>query len=380
MNFGSIPLETPRTVSVTLRNSGTSNLTVSKVAISSNQFAIIGLKLPITLAPAASSAVTIRYLPTVVGAVHGTIEFSSNASNSTAAYSLTGSGVRSALGATPGSVWISAAVGATNSQAIQLKNSGTSSVTVSSVSALAGGISVTELAVPVTLAPGKTIMCDVTFSPKAAGVVSSTVLMTNTSATLGIPVIGSGVAAAHTVSANPTSLSFGNVAIGSTASRSVTLTSAGNSSVAISAVSTAGKGLIVGGLGSGVTLNPGQSVSFSVEFAPTAVGSLAGSVTLTSNAENSPTTIDVSGSGVSQTTHSVGLKWTASASSGVTGYNVYRSTISGGPYTKLVSSPVSSLQYTDSKVQSGVTYFYVVTALTGGSESSYSSQTAAQIP
>ena len=381
VNFGNVALETNSTISLTLKNSGTSSLTVSKVAVSSNQFAIIGLKIPATLAPAKSLSVTIRYLPTVVGAVKGTINFSSNASNSTAAYSLSGTGIRSALGAIPGSVWISAAVGTTNSQAIQLRNSGMSSVTISSVSAPAGGISVTGLSVPVTLAPGKTVMCNVAFSPKAAGVVSGSVLMTNTSATLGIPVTGSGVASAHTVSASPASLSFGNVTIGTTASHSVTLTSAGNSSVTISAVSISGKSVIVSGLGSGVTLNPGQSVNFSVEFAPTAAGSISGSVKLTSNAANSPTTIAVSGSGVSQATHSVALKWSASASSGITGYNVYRSTVSGGPYTKIDPSPVSTPEYTDSSVQAGATYFYVVTAVnSSGQESGHSSQTEAQIP
>ena len=44
------------------------------------------------------------------------------------------------------------------------------------------------------------------------------------------------------------------------------------------------------------------------------------------------------------------------------GYNVYRSTISGGPYVRL-ASVVSDPNYTDTIVNSGRTYFYVVTAL-----------------
>jgi fibronectin type 3 domain-containing protein len=75
------------------------------------------------------------------------------------------------------------------------------------------------------------------------------------------------------------------------------------------------------------------------------------------------------------------LGWTASTSTGVTGYNVYRGNASGGPYTVLNSSLVGSLTYTDSTVQAGQTYFYVVTAVDStGAESTYSTQASGAIP
>jgi fibronectin type 3 domain-containing protein len=60
--------------------------------------------------------------------------------------------------------------------------------------------------------------------------------------------------------------------------------------------------------------------------------------------------------------HSVLLHWAASQSA-VAGYNVYRATKSGGPYTKLTSTPVPAIQYTDTAVEAGQTYFYAVTAV-----------------
>src|ERR1019366_7671957 len=48
----------------------------------------------------------------------------------------------------------------------------------------------------------------------------------------------------------------------------------------------------------------------------------------------------------------VALSWTASIGQ-VAGYNAYRSTISGGPYTKLNSSLIATTSYTDQTVQSG---------------------------
>jgi hypothetical protein len=78
--------------------------------------------------------------------------------------------------------------------------------------------------------------------------------------------------------------------------------------------------------------------------------------------------------------HSVLLNWAASSTSGVN-YNVYRSTTSGGPYTKLTAvTPVAGLGYIDSTVFSGQTYYYVVTAVNSSGESGYSSESTASVP
>jgi hypothetical protein len=79
--------------------------------------------------------------------------------------------------------------------------------------------------------------------------------------------------------------------------------------------------------------------------------------------------------------HSVLLTWTPSVSGNVIGSNVYRGTTAGGPYTKINSSPVSGNSYTDTTVQNGVTYFYVVTAVSNtGAESGYSNMGTAPVP
>jgi fibronectin type 3 domain-containing protein len=63
------------------------------------------------------------------------------------------------------------------------------------------------------------------------------------------------------------------------------------------------------------------------------------------------------------------------------GYNTYSSTVSGGPYNKLTSSPAAGTSFTDSTVQAGKTYYYVVTSVdSSGMESANSSQVTAAIP
>jgi hypothetical protein len=81
------------------------------------------------------------------------------------------------------------------------------------------------------------------------------------------------------------------------------------------------------------------------------------------------------------TTHGVTLNWSASTSSNVAGYNVYRSTTSGSGYSKINSTLVTGLTYSDNAVQAGQTYFYVVTTMnTSNSESSYSTQVQGKVP
>jgi hypothetical protein len=83
---------------------------------------------------------------------------------------------------------------------------------------------------------------------------------------------------------------------------------------------------------------------------------------------------------VSAATHSVLLSWTAS-SSAVVGYNIYRGTVSGGPYTKLNSSAEPATTYTDNTIQAGVHYFYATTAVDmDGVESGYSNEASAVAP
>ena len=73
------------------------------------------------------------------------------------------------------------------------------------------------------------------------------------------------------------------------------------------------------------------------------------------------------------------VAWLASTSSGVTGYNVYRGTTSGGPYTKI--SPGSGVDlrlfYPDTTVTHGTTYYYVITAVAGGVEGTDSGEVSA---
>jgi hypothetical protein len=149
--------------------------------------------------------------------------------------------------------------------------------------------------------------------------------------------------------------------------------------VTISQVMVAGAGFNSTGA-NGIILSPGQSTMLTVTFAPSASGAASGKITVSSNATNSPASISLSGTGMAPKAHTVVLTWNAGTSA-VTGYNCYYSMVPGGPYQKANISPMTGTTYTESDVQSGSTYYYVVTAVNASNqESGYSSEVSAIVP
>jgi Abnormal spindle-like microcephaly-assoc'd, ASPM-SPD-2-Hydin len=175
---------------------------------------------------------------------------------------------------------------------------------------------------------------------------------------------------------SPSTLNFGNVAVNKAKTMSGTLT-ADNSDVTVSSAEWNGEGYAVTSITFPVTLTAGQSVSFDVTFSPPSTGSFAGTISFLSNASNSPSTETLSGGGVP---HTVDLTWDPSTSQ-VMGYNIYRGTHSGGPYSKLNSSLLDGTSFTDGGVESGGTYFYVAKSVDANSrESSRSNEAKVVIP
>jgi hypothetical protein len=279
------------------------------------------------------------------------------------------------------------AVGSTVSQSVTVSNTGGSNLSITQASVGAQGFAVSGVSFPMILGAGQQSTFRVVFAPRAIGSVSGAIsVMSNAaSAPATVSVSGSGVAATSLLNASTANLNLGNVPIGNSNVLGVTLTNAGNSNVSISNVRVSGAGFTTSGVSAGLILTPGQSATLNVTFIPIAVGGSTGSVTVTSNAANSPAIISVSGSGTQEVPHSVALSWTAGAPLVtvplVTGYNVYRSTVSGGPYTKLNSVADAAAAYTDSSVQAGQIYYYVVTSVAlGALESVYSNEASATVP
>lgn len=182
--------------------------------------------------------------------------------------------------------------------------------------------------------------------------------------------------AAWTVS--PTSFSFGHVTVGESAAQSFTVTNAGNGEATIESASLNGAGYQLAATPFPIPVKSGASVTLQVIFAPSSAGTSNGTLML-STSNSSALSVTLTGLGVVPVQHTVTLNWMASPSI-VDGYNVYRGTQSGGPYSRITASPTPSTNYQDASVMSGTTYYYVVTAVASGIESLPTNEIPAAVP
>ena len=271
-------------------------------------------------------------------------------------------------------------VGVLKTSTVTVSNKNGSPATISQISAQGAGFSVVSApTMPLVLAAGQSSTVTVGFDPTVSGPAngSVSVSLSGTTSAITESLAGTGLASGQ-LAVSPSAMNFGSVVLGSSQTQTGSLT-AGSSGITVSSASWNGAGFSLSGVTFPVSVPAGQSIPFTVTFAPQAAGSSAGNVSFVSNASNSPGTETLSGSGL-QPAHSVALAWNASPST-VVGYNVYRGGQTGGPYTRLNSSMQAGLTYSDNGVQAGVTYFYVVTAVDGNSvESTFSNEALAVVP
>jgi hypothetical protein len=107
---------------------------------------------------------------------------------------------------------------------------------------------------------------------------------------------------AGALTTTPATFGFGPVQIGTTQTQSGNISNTGSSNTMITQATAAGSGFSISGLSTPLTLTPGQSVPFSMSFAPPSSGSYSGSVVIASDASNSNLTIALRGIGTQSVT------------------------------------------------------------------------------
>lgn len=189
-------------------------------------------------------------------------------------------------------------IGTSSTQTLVVTNTGTKNANITGASITGAGFSYSGQAFPLSLPPGQSVSLGVTFAPVAAGTSTGSFTLSSNALISPSSVSLSGSGAQPYLSVSPTSANLGNVPVGSSSSQSVSLLNSGTSSVSISQAAVVGTGFTLSGLALPLTLGPGQSAAFAVTFAPAVAGTVSGSVSLVSNAPNSPATIPLSAAGV----------------------------------------------------------------------------------
>ena len=201
--FGSVPVGSHSTLAVRLTNQGSSTITISQETHPSEDFALSGPELPISLEPGHDATFQVKFAPKRRGELASHFSVSnvgdpvltvplSGAGGGTSAAQLTVSPATLSFG--------SVTVGNTDTKTATITAAG-GSVTVSAASLGSSQFSISGITLPLTLSAGQRASFDVLFTPQSGGAVTSTLKFSSTAAdsptaeALG----GSGVEPAYTV-------------------------------------------------------------------------------------------------------------------------------------------------------------------------------------
>jgi Abnormal spindle-like microcephaly-assoc'd, ASPM-SPD-2-Hydin/Beta-propeller repeat len=205
-------------------------------------------------------------------------------------------------------------------QTLTITDMGSSALTVSNV-VVSGDFSIQNNCGSVALAGG-TCTIDVTFTPTVPGVRTGAITITDNSAGSPHTVPLNGVGGQGTATISPTSLSFGNQAVGTTsAAQTVTLTNSGTLALDVSHIQAGGEFQETNNCGTSLAAN--ASCTASVTFSPTSSGQVTNVLIFTDSAVDSPQNVTLSGTGTGGSsspppTTSVGLGVAPGGSASVT--------------------------------------------------------------
>ena len=370
VSFGQVAVGSSSTKTVVLTSSRSWKETVDAFRTTGSEFSVSAPATPLTLGGGQTFTLSVTFTPQSEGLVGGSVFIAGPQLN----LPFTGTGVAvnpsSQLTVNPTALnFGNVPVGSTQTQAITMSVSG-APVTVTADNSSNSQFVLSGATFPFTIATGQSRSFNVAFTPKNSGAASASLSFasnaTNSQIAESLSGTGTAVTASGQLSVAPASLTFGSVPVGTTQTQSITMSATG-AAVTVSSDGSSNSQFVLNGATLPLTIAAGQSLSFNVAFTPSSSGAASGSLSFNSNASNSQMVEALSGTGTI-TQYSVSLSW--NPSSGVTGYNVYRSTGSNGTYAKINPNVDANTSYTDSTVASGQTYYYEATSVSSSGQES----------
>jgi trimeric autotransporter adhesin len=291
---------------VTVKNNGTSALTITTIAVSGANAADFNEtdncpKTPTTIAVNATCTISVTFTPAAVGARTATINITDDASGSPQTIALSGNGVAPAATLNSNALNFTGVVVNTTSataQTVTLTNGGTAALTIAKF-AITGPFTQTNTC-GTSVAAGANCTISVKFAPTAVGPATGAVTITDnaTPTTQTITLTGTAVAATPGVSLSSSSLTFTDQFVGTTSAtaQTVTVTNNGTASLTISKVAVTGAYSETDNCTTGA-IAQGSSCTINVKFTPAAAGANAGTITITDNATPGTQTVTLTGNG-----------------------------------------------------------------------------------
>ncbi len=253
---------------------------------------------PATLGAGKNCTISVTFNPSALGARSATLSIVDTGTNSPQSVSLSGTGVAPVTVSTTSIAFGNEVVGVKSAASkVTLTNNQTVGLTITKIAPTLADYPTTTTC-PVntgTLAAGASCSISVFFDPTVAGTRNDTLTISdNASVSPTVSLTGTGILAA---TVNPSTLSFGNQALGTiSAAQVVTLTNNQSTSIKITSIVITPADFIDATTCPG-TLAALASCTVSVTFKPKLLGLRSGTLTFTDKATNSPQTVSISGTG-----------------------------------------------------------------------------------
>jgi len=296
---------------VTVKNSGTAALTLTSETITgtnASSFLKSATTCTTSLAVGASCTVSVEFKPAAAGALTASLSIADNATGTPQLVALHGTGVATTtptVTLTPTTLAFPATiVGATsNAQIVTVKNTGTVTVTISSI--VVGGTNATSFeeigTCGTSLTAGASCSLYVAFKPTAAVALSGTISVTDnaTGSPQKVTLTGTGTAA-PSVKLSTTSIAFPTTLHGTTsAAQAVTITNGGTATLTLTSITLAGTNPTdFEALNTcGATLAPAANCVVYVAFKPATAAAFKATLSIADNGAGSPQSVALSGTG-----------------------------------------------------------------------------------
>ncbi len=306
VDFGSVVLGETSNRSCSVSNTGTGDLHIDTISITGTDASMFSQTNPcFTVSPGESCEISLTFAPTSVGSKSATMGiFSNDPYRPTVEVALTGVGVGLPdIAVSPSALAFGAVpVGGSSSGSLTVSNNGQSALVISAVT-----ISGSDAAMFVqtnncsTVAPSTSCTVNVTFSPTSQGAKTASLTLTSNdpdTPNLAVPLSGTGVV--PDIALDTVALDYGSVPIGSSSTKAVTVSNAGEASLVVTSITISGPddGMFSQTNTCGASFPPGDSCVISVTFTPTSAGPKAASLVIVSNDPDEGTlSVSLSGSG-----------------------------------------------------------------------------------